>query len=328
MTLTFRNLREYQRGILNDLLRDAYSFDPAFENYFGNDWKEFDDFFFDNLEIADNFLFITTLEDSREPIGLVSWDPRQMPDCVIIGHNCIASRYKKQGFGKLQLQEAINRIADTGVKRLLVTTNEDLVPAQRQYESVGFLLRNRRKNLESIGHDYLDYELIMEDGSMESIQGTHIIKATILELPEIYKLVQNTIKEIYPRYYPKEIVDFFCHHHSEGNIEKDIVERRVWLVYDHGTLVATGTLEKNHITRVYVLPEKQNLGYGSWMIEQLENELAKEYSQIDLEASLPACIFYERLGYTTMMHEKYQVEHGVILVYEIMGKTLLPRTGE
>ena len=47
-------------------------------------------------------------------------------------------------------------------------------------------------------------------------------KATLQESESIYKLVQDTIKIVYPKYYPKEVVDFFCEHHSLENILRDI----------------------------------------------------------------------------------------------------------
>lgn len=42
------------------------------------------------------------------------------------------------------------------------------------------------------------------------------------DLQTVYDVAQHTIKTIYPKYYPKEVVDFFCEHHSEEAIEKDI----------------------------------------------------------------------------------------------------------
>lgn len=35
------------------------------------------------------------------------------------------------------------------------------------------------------------------------------IKATEKDIEQILMIVQDTIKEIYPMYYPKEVVDFF-----------------------------------------------------------------------------------------------------------------------
>ena len=37
---------------------------------------------------------------------------------------------------------------------------------------------------------------------------------------------------------------------------------------------------------------------------------------------MPAVALYEKLGFTTVKHEKYPVENGVVLVYEIMEKEL------
>ena len=39
---------------------------------------------------------------------------------------------------------------------------------------------------------------------------------------QIVMLVQDTIRTIYPKYYPKEVVDFFCELHCKENIPKDI----------------------------------------------------------------------------------------------------------
>lgn len=35
------------------------------------------------------------------------------------------------------------------------------------------------------------------------------IKATESDAEEIFRIVQDTIKTIYPRYYPQEVADFF-----------------------------------------------------------------------------------------------------------------------
>ena len=48
------------------------------------------------------------------------------------------------------------------------------------------------------------------------------IKATETDLEYIVMLVQETIKTIYPKYYPKEVVEFFCELHCQENIVKDI----------------------------------------------------------------------------------------------------------
>ena len=160
MNIEFKRIHDFDRGILYDLLRDAYSYDSRNEECWGTDWQDFDGFFFDNPEIADKCGFITTLDDKA--IGFVSWDPRNIPEYVQIGHNCLDTKYKGNGYGRLQMQEAINRIKQTNVNKIIVTTNGHFIPAQRMYESVGFLECGRRVNVESeFAGEYIDYEMVL-----------------------------------------------------------------------------------------------------------------------------------------------------------------------
>lgn len=148
------------------------------------------------------------------------------------------------------------------------------------------------------------------------------IKADNKLCGEIYSLVQLTIKTVYPKYYPKEVVSFFCALHSLDNIGRDIENDNVYALFDNGILVGTGSFLDNHITRVYVLPEYQGRGYGTFIIRQLENEIKKTYKSSVLDASLPAVMLYEKLGYKTLNHSKYIVKNDVVLVYEVMEKEL------
>jgi GNAT superfamily N-acetyltransferase len=147
-------------------------------------------------------------------------------------------------------------------------------------------------------------------------------QATIQELNEIFNVVQDTIKKVYPKYYPAEVVDFFCEHHSKAAIKKDIEDGFVSILKVDEKIVATGCFVDNHITRVYVLPEYQNKGYGAFIIKDIEAKIACRYDEVSLDASLPAAALYEKLGYHTLKHEKYPVENGAILAYEVMQKEL------
>lgn len=161
MDITFEKISSFQRGILYQLLVDGYSFDSRWRASFEEEWINFDNFFFDHLDIADHYGFITAL--NGEPIGHISWDPRNAPEYIEIGHNCIATQYKGNGYGKKQLQEAIARIRPyEGLKKIVVGTNRNLI-ASHNYESVGFTLYNRRKNETEtmFSGDYLDYEMIL-----------------------------------------------------------------------------------------------------------------------------------------------------------------------
>lgn len=146
--------------------------------------------------------------------------------------------------------------------------------------------------------------------------------AAIEDAKAVYEVVQHTIKSIYPKYYPREIVGFFCGHHNEEAIEKDIKDGNVSVLKIDGNIVATGCFVDNHITRVYVLPEYQRKGYGTLIVKNIEAQISEKFDKAYLDASLPAAALYEKLGFVTVRHERYPVENEVILVYEVMEKAL------
>lgn len=157
----FRKISEFPRGTLYDILQDAYSFDPRNKEIWDANWQESDDFFYDNPEIADKYGLVTCIDDC--PIGFVTWDPRNRPEYVEIGHNGIRSAYKGKGYGRMQLQEALRRIKEyDGLKRIIVETNSNLV-APKNYESVGFKLYDRKVNDSESAYtgDYLYYEIVL-----------------------------------------------------------------------------------------------------------------------------------------------------------------------
>lgn len=163
------------------------------------------------------------------------------------------------------------------------------------------------------------------DGDRE--QYMKYIKAALKDAGKIYTLVQETIQTIYPKYYPKEVVHFFCDLHSIDAIEKDIKAQAVGMLLDGESLIGTGTCRENHITRVFVLPGYQRNGYGCYIMQQLEAQIARAYDKVFLDASLPACRFYEGRGYATIRHETWNCENGVVLVYGIMEKGLSIKMG-
>ncbi|WRS27620.1 GNAT family N-acetyltransferase [Oscillospiraceae bacterium MB08-C2-2] len=146
--------------------------------------------------------------------------------------------------------------------------------------------------------------------------------ATEIDVKRVSELVQQTIAAVYPKYYPKEVVDFFIAYHNEENIRRDIENGKVNLLWENSILVGTGSRDGNHITRVYVAPAYQGRGYGRYIIQKLEEEIGLKHGTVRLDASLPASALYERLGYRTLRHESLTLENGAVLVYEVMEKAL------
>lgn len=146
--------------------------------------------------------------------------------------------------------------------------------------------------------------------------------ATIEELQAVYNVVQESINIVYPKFYPAEVVNFFSNHHSIDAIKGDIENGYVSVLKIDGEIVGTGCYVDNHITRVYVAPEHQKKGYGTYIMKSIEAQVIEKYDKVYLDASLPAARLYEKLGYVTIKHEQYPVENGVILAYEVMEKKL------
>lgn len=146
----------------------------------------------------------------------------------------------------------------------------------------------------------------------------NLITANLSQTDEIYNLVQETIKTVYPKYYASGVVDFFCHHHSVEKIRDDIQNGFVYVVELDEKIVATGTLDGNHITRVFVKPEYQGRGIGSFIFDTFEKIIFDHADFVELDASLAAAVMYEKRGYKTVRHETTDCENGSILVYEVM----------
>lgn len=115
-------------------------------------------------------------------------------------------------------------------------------------------------------------------------------------------------------------MDFFGRLHSLENITRDIEEGHIDILIVDGEIVGTGSHVEDHITRVYVLPEYEGKGYGTIIMDHLEAEIFYEYDKCDLDASLPATIFYEHRGFKTVEHKKHDLGDGEVMIYEIMEK--------
>ena len=70
------------------------------------------------------------------------------------------------------------------------------------------------------------------------------------------------------------------------------------------------------------MPEHQKMGYGTFIIKNIEARIMEKYDKAYMDASFPAAALYEKLGFSTIKHERYPVENEVILAYEVMEKEL------
>lgn len=155
--------------------------------------------------------------------------------------------------------------------------------------------------------------------SEESGPVLYWVKAEKGDAARLSSLVERTVRKVYPKYYSKDIVDFFCILHSGERMKAETEAGRVWQLFGDGKLVGTGSRDRNHITGVYVLPKEQGRGFGSYMVEKLEQEIRKTYDRAVLEASAPAESFYEHRGYRVLRRETLSIGNAE-LTYPIMEK--------
>ena len=148
------------------------------------------------------------------------------------------------------------------------------------------------------------------------------IKQAYKEDLQVVKYITiETINQIYPHYYPKGAVEFFVEHHNDTNILSDIEAGKVFLcVNEEGQPVGTVSIKENDICRLFVLPEYQGKGYGRKLLDFAENEIAKKYEEIMIDASLPAKRIYLKRGYREKESHIINANYGDFLCYDIMVK--------
>ena len=145
-------------------------------------------------------------------------------------------------------------------------------------------------------------------------------KATPDDAQSVFHVVRHTKDVIYLDYYTRAVIEYVDRYYTLEIIKRDIEQGRTRVLVKTGEIVGTGSRTDNHIMRVYVLPEFQGQGFGSVIMDELEKEIFEGFEDCELEASLPACIFYENRGYKTVKHVKEDVGNGKCMIYEIMRK--------
>lgn len=145
-------------------------------------------------------------------------------------------------------------------------------------------------------------------------------------------IVDSTIKTVYPRYYPEDVVAFFLQYHSDVSIRDDIASGNVYLVTANqaddkiletaDVVVGTGSIRGDEIYRMFVLPQYQGRGFGSALLRTLEGRVAESYDRVKLDSSLPAYSMYLKAGYVPVAWQKVETGTGRVLCFNAMEKTL------
>lgn len=130
-------LSNIEPGKIYKALCASYKGWDDFSNW-EKEWKQFDKDIHDHPDTIGSSGFGTILEENL--VGFISWDPRQFPSYVIIGHNCVLPKYQNRGIGKYQIIEALTKFQAMDFQNVRVSTSRSqfFLYARKMYESCGF----------------------------------------------------------------------------------------------------------------------------------------------------------------------------------------------
>lgn len=138
---------------------------------------------------------------------------------------------------------------------------------------------------------------------------------------KVAEIVEETIQAVYPHYYPAGAVRFFLDLHNERKIREAMDREEIYLAVVQGEIVGTGSIRRNEICRLFILPGCQAKGYGSRLMDLLEERIFRQYQAVHIDASFPAESMYLKRGYRIKTFEKLETENGDLLCYHTMEKT-------
>lgn len=150
------------------------------------------------------------------------------------------------------------------------------------------------------------------------------IKLQLANSPkQVTEIVKTTILSIYPKYYPRGAVQFFLNLHCEEHIKAAMEREEVYLLLSEGKVIGTGSIRDDEICRLFILPEYQRKGYGSKLMDVLEERIFQKYLFIHIDASFPAESMYLKRNYQISSYKQIETENGDFLCYHVMEKRKL-----
>jgi len=141
-SLKFSTPQAKQPGTIASILRSCYAWlvstDPNLWSPEILEWERFDKDVYENPETIGECTFLSWWGEKL--VGFGSFDPRQMPEFGIIGHNCILPEFQRRGFGKQQITEILRRfcLMGTAIAKVVTLDHPFFAPAQAMYIACGF----------------------------------------------------------------------------------------------------------------------------------------------------------------------------------------------
>lgn len=125
---------------------------------------------------------------------------------------------------------------------------------------------------------------------------------------KVSDIIKKCIKEVYPKYYPKEVLDFTYRYMSNINFVELSKEREFFVATKEDEVVGIIGLKKDEVKAFYVDPKLHNQGIGKKLMEHIE-KIAKErnYKKLEVKSSLYAVEVYKSCGFQKLITIKTPV---------------------
>ena len=108
-------------------------------------------------------------------------------------------------------------------------------------------------------------------------------------------ITENLVKD-YSEYV--DLQEYIKQYRPDG-ILKLATQQKIFVIEDENEVIGTGSiLDKNELKTIYIRRDKQKIGVGRWLVENLEGEMKKNGElKAKLYAARSAGNFYEKLSY-------------------------------
>ena len=136
---------------------------------------------------------------------------------------------------------------------------------------------------------------------------------------ELASLIQRNFLEVNMKDYGQEEMERLAQKHTPEEICHIAQHARMYVICEQDKIVGTGSIKhldgsltECALVTIFVLPEYQGQGIGRIIIDTLEqDELFLTSTRTEIGASITACQFYEKLGYTYKNNKKILDSHGL-----------------
>ncbi len=124
---------------------------------------------------------------------------------------------------------------------------------------------------------------------------------------EVSRLIIKTLRTTNVKDYSEAYIENTASHLTPNDILEKASQTHFYVICNkNSAIVGCGAIgpywgkeDESSLFNIFVLPEYQGLGIGKKIIEALENdEFFLRAKRIEIPASITACEFYKKMGYT------------------------------